>query len=371
VIEAHSIGWGASSRNGGMLIPGLQLGMGTIARRYGPKMAGEFWEWSLAAIDHVGSMVRSHNIDCAFARTGHLHLAYKPSHVKDILHEIEYLRSEYSYNDPRFIPMDDLKAEIGSNVFFGAIVDDTTAALDPAQYVFGLAQAAAEAGVLLVENTKVTGLEQNSNSVIVQSKRGPIRADQVLLATNGYTGNLLPKARRGVFPVGSYIIVTEPLSQEVQKEIAPNGRMFYDSKNFLNYFRLTPDGRLLFGGRNDFSTDLDLAKSAQRLQQRMVEVFPQLVETRITHSWTGKLGVTFDLMPHIFQSGRIRGAYGYCGHGVAVASYLGKEVGEIIAGSRVESLFAQIPHPRSVFAPFHRLYLPFAAQWYRFLDTVS
>ncbi|MBK8798574.1 MAG: FAD-binding oxidoreductase [Anaerolineales bacterium] len=147
--------------------------------------------------------------------------------------------------------------------------------------------------------------------------------------------------------------------------------MFFDSKNFLNYFRLTPDGRMLFGGRHDLSTSLDLTDSAHKMQARMVEVFPQLAGVPVTHSWSGKLGLAFDLMPHV---GRVRGvhyAYGYAGHGVSIASYLGKEVGEMLAGARTTNLFAQIDHARYPFTPYDQLYLPLVSAWFRLLDSVS
>ncbi|MEY4222098.1 MAG: hypothetical protein RL334_740, partial [Chloroflexota bacterium] len=205
----------------------------------------------------------------------------------------------------------------------------------------------------------------------LRTSRGPLRAREVLLATNGYTTALNLRARAGVFPVGSYIIVTEPLPAALQAELSPRGRMMYDSANFLIYFRLTPDGRMLFGGRNNLSITLDLHDSAQRLQERMLSVYPQLRGVPLTHSWTGKLGITFDLMPHIGRVNGVHYAYGYCGHGVSISSYLGREVGELLAGKRTSSAFLNIPHPRNPIAFFERLFLPFVAQWYRMQDALA
>jgi glycine/D-amino acid oxidase-like deaminating enzyme len=367
-LEQHTLGWGASSRNGGMLIPGLQLSMQSIAARYGLESAREFWGWSQRAIDFVEDTVRAARIDCDFSRTGHVHLAFKPRHAAHIQHEISDLRENYGYAVPRFIPAAGLHEEIGSRAYFGGMLDENAAAVDPAKYVFGLGRAAADAGAVIVADTRVTGIARSGQAFQVRTSKGALSADKVLLATNGYTGGLYRPADRGFFPVGSYIIVTEPLGPELQAELSPQGRMFYDSKNFLNYFRLTPDGRMLFGGRNTFSTKIDLVQSARFLQKRMVEVFPQLNHTPITHSWCGQLGVPFDLMPHMIADEGLYVAYGYAGHGVAVASYLGREVGEMIAGTRPDSLFSRIPHPRYFFAPLHALYLPFVAQWYRLAD---
>ena len=138
--------------------------------------------------------------------------------------------------------------------------------------------------------------------------------------------------------MGSYIIVTEPLDQEMQDQLSPKRRMYYDSKNFLNYFRLTPDGRMLWGGRNNLSTTLNLNESAQRLQKQLYAVFPELEKVSITHTWTGKLGITFDLMPHIGKTNEgIHYAFGYGGHGLSIATYLGTEIGLLLHESPQKS----------------------------------
>jgi glycine/D-amino acid oxidase-like deaminating enzyme len=147
--------------------------------------------------------------------------------------------------------------------------------------------------------------------------------------------------------------------------------MFYDSKWFLNYFRLTPDGRLLWGGRNNLSTGLDLVESAQRLRRQMIRVFPELHDVPITHSWTGQLGMTFDLMPHIGRVGGIHYALGYCGHGVSIATYLGTEIGLLLSGQKTSTPFAEINHPTMFFYRRRPWFLPFAALYYRFLDRIS
>jgi glycine/D-amino acid oxidase-like deaminating enzyme len=171
--------------------------------------------------------------------------------------------------------------------------------------------------------------------------------------------------------VGSYCIVTEPLAPDLQAALSPKKRMFYDSKHFLNYFRLTPDGRLLWGGRNNLSTNLDLQESAAILQRQMVYTFPKLRDVPITHTWTGQLGLTFDLMPHI---GRIEGvhyALGYGGHGLSMATYLGNEIGLLLSGQKSRSPFAEIPHNTRWFYRGWPWFIPFAAQYYRFLDWIS
>jgi glycine/D-amino acid oxidase-like deaminating enzyme len=288
-----------------------------------------------------------------------------------MVHELAWMENMLGYRDAWLVRKEEQHTEIGTSEFYGGLVDRRSGALHPARYVFGLAAAAAHHGALLVERAQVTGLARHPRGFTLGTSRGAVEAREVLFATNGYTSNAVPSLRNGIFPVGSYIIVTEPLSPTLQAELSPRGRMFFDSKNFLNYFRLTPDGRMLFGGRHDLSTGLDLGESARQMRRRMVEVFPQLGGVVVTHTWTGKLGVTFDLMPH---AGRVEGihyAYGYAGHGVAIGGYLGKEMGEIIAGQRKTTPFAEIGHPRFPFTRYDKLYLPLVSTWFRALDKVK
>lgn len=371
VLEENSIGWGASSRNGGMLTPGLKAPIKTMVNRYGLDQARVFWDWSLEAIHHVDRVIREEGIECDWDRKGHLALAFKESHFEHYKTYVEWKRKNLAYEGDRLVPRDRLRDEIGSDSYFGAIADDVSGGLNPAKYVFGLGRAAARRGAKLVDNARVARIEKVAGGFRVHTARGPIHAKEVLLATNGYTTALLPQARSGIFPVGSYIIVTEPLPPELQAELSPKGRMFYDSKNFLNYFRLTPDGRVLFGGRNKLTTNLDLLESAGLLQARLIEVWPQVKGIPITHTWTGKLGITFDLMPHIGRFNGVHYAYGYGGHGASIASHLGKEVGELLAGTRTSTPFMEIKHPRNLVARMDRLYLPFVAAYYRALDTFS
>lgn len=212
---------------------------------------------------------------------------------------------------------------------------------------------------------------KHGDGFAVHTSKGVLRAKDVLIATNGYTDRLVPSLKPRVFPVGSYIIVTEPLPLELQKELSPEGRMFYDSKNFLNYFRLTPDGRMLWGGRNDLSTDLDLQRSASLLRAELVHTFPQLEGIPLTHTWTGKLGITFDLMPHIGRVDGIHYAFGYGGHGLALATYLGSEIGKLLAGQISSSPFAEIPHPTMFFYRSEPWFIPVAARYYRLADWLS
>lgn len=370
VLERHTIGYGASSRNGGMATPGIKQSLSVIIKRYGMELAREFWQASLDAVDLIEEIVQAEEIDCDWRRDGHLRLAYKPSHFEEMKHLVSWYKEQFGHT-LTLVPPDELRREIGSDVFYGGTSDPYSGGLQPAKYVFGLARAVARYGVHLCEHAAVQRIDRMGDHFQIGTAWGALRAQEVIIATNGYTDRLVPALKPRIFPVGSYIIVTEPLSADLQQRLSPLGRMFYDSKNFLNYFRLTPDGRMLWGGRNNLSTDLDLGESAAILAKQMVRTFPELQDVPITHSWTGKLGLTFDLMPHIGRVDGIHYAFGYCGHGLSIATYLGTEVGLLISGQKTRSPFAEIPHQTMFFYRNHPWFIPFAAQYYRLLDQVS
>jgi glycine/D-amino acid oxidase-like deaminating enzyme len=370
VFEQHTIGWGASSRNGGMATVGIKAPAKEMVKRYGLERGRQFWRASLEAIDRIEQLVNEEGLDCHFARDGHIALAFKPSHFENMKKLAVWYKDKLGHTMNLVAPAD-LQSEIGSTAFYGGLSDDTSAGLHPAKYVFELARVVAAKGVPLCENTAVTKIERTSNGFSLHTNQGIVKAREVLIATNGYTGRLVPKLKPRVFPVGSYIIVTEPLPPDLQDKLSPKRRMFFDSKNFLNYFRITPDGRMLFGGRNNLSTGLDLEESARLLQKRMLEVFPDLAGIPITHSWTGRLGLTFDLMPHIGRINGIHYALGYGGHGVSIATYIGTEVGLLLAGKKSSSPFMEIKHPTRFFYRNQPWFLPFAAIYYRIVDWLS
>lgn len=370
VLEQNTIGWGASSRNGGMATTGIKASAEVMVKRYGLELGRQFWQASLDAISLIGQIVQEENIDCHFSQMGHVTLAYKPSHYERMKKKVEWYQS--TLNHPmRLVSPEDLHEEIGSPAYFGGLVDEFSGGLHPAKYVFGLAQAVARHGAHLCENTTVQRIEKQGAHFQIHTNQGTLQASEVLVTTNGYTTRLVPALKRHVFPVGSYIIVTEPLPQALIDKLSPKGRMFYDSKWFLYYFRVTPDGRMLFGGRHNLSTNLDLHDSANQLQASMIKVFPDLAGVRLTHTWTGQLGLTFDLMPHIGRVDGIHYAFGYGGHGVSIATYVGTEAGKLLCGLKTDSPFAQIPHQTMPFYRNKAWFLPLAALYFRTLDKFS
>ncbi|HXT77850.1 MAG TPA: FAD-binding oxidoreductase [Candidatus Eisenbacteria bacterium] len=379
VLESETVGWGASSRNGGMVLTGLKLGANTLIARYGRDATRRMYAASLASIDCVEQIVREESIECDFARCGHLEVACKAKHFAEFQSGVEVIAREFGHA-LRIVPKEQLAAEIGSKIYHGGLVDETSAGVNPARYVAGLARAADRAGAGIFERARVTeivrGAENGASGWKVTTARGKLWARDVLVATSGYTSGVTPALQKKIVPIGSYIIVTEVLPEALAAELSPRNRMIFDSKNYLYYYRLTPDRRMLFGGRAAFfpETESSIRTSAEILRRGMIDVYPQLREAKVEYVWGGTLDFAFDIMPH---AGQIDGMYfslGYAGHGVAMATYLGSKMAEVIAGDReVENPFAGIPFPGAPLGLYNGKpwFLPLAGAWYKLLDWVA
>lgn len=370
VFEKETIGWGASSRNAGITGCSLKQKSGNIIKWYGEEYGQKFWQISLDALELIKELVYEEGINCDWQQNGDLCVFYKPSHYEEDPAWMHWHAEKFDHELELIAPAD-IRSVIGSDAYYGAYIDPHGAMIHPTKLVFGLAEVAARYGAQLLENAGVTRIERQAGGYIVHTQRGKLKARQVIVATNGYTDGTLPKLRSRVIPVGSYSIVTESIPEELQHEISPRGLMFWDSKWFLNYFRLTPDGRVLWGGRANLSTNLNLKNSARILQGEMLRAFPQLEDIPITHSWTGQIGLTFDLMPHIGQIDGVYYALGHCGHGLHTALYLGREAAQLIAGEKENSPFAEIPHRTYFFYRKKPWFMPLAVQYFRLRDRLS
>ncbi|MFN2235321.1 MAG: NAD(P)/FAD-dependent oxidoreductase [Anaerolineales bacterium] len=370
VLERETIGWGASSRNAGITGSGLKAGMQIIFKRYGEEYGYKFWQASLEMLDLIKELEIEEGIDFDWHQNGELGLAYKASHIEGMKARVKWYQDKLG-DDIAFVPASDISTGIGSNIFHGGVFDKHGAGLHPAKLVFGLAEVAARNGALLCEEAGVFEIEKETNGFILHTAKGVLKAKEIIVATNGYTDLLVPKLKQKVIPVGSYSIVTEPLSKELQNEISPKDYVLWDSKWFLNYFRLTPDGRMLWGGRNNLSTTLDLKQSAENLRGQMLRAFPQLENVPITHSWTGQLGLTFDLMPNIGCEDGFHYAFGYGGHGLHTAIYLGREIALLITGKKSSSPFMEIPHRNYFFYRNKPWFLPLVVSYYQIKDWIS
>lgn len=378
VLEARTIGWGASSRNGGMVLTGTKLSFETIAARYGLQAAKLMYADSLASIGCVEQIVAEENIDCNFARCGHLEVASKQSHFDRYSRAAEVIARECNHN-LRIVSKSDLESEIGSDIYYGGLVDEKSATVNPARYVAGLARAALDAGAAVYEYARIERIARTTRNGApgfeLYSVGRKVFAREILVATGGYTSRAAPAIQRRVIPIGSFIIATEPLSTELAHKLSPRNRMIFDSKHYLHYYRLTPDNRILFGGRAAFfpETKATIERSRKILRRDLAEVYPQLRDHAVEYAWGGTLDFCFDTMPHAGRLDDMYFAAGYAGHGVALATHLGTKMANKIVGDSSDNIYERIPFPGAPLGLYSgwRWFLPLAGAYYKLLDWVS
>ncbi len=370
LLEAQTLGWGASTRNGGIVHAGYKWSARELIERYGEDTGRALYQETLDSYDLVRRLVADEAIDCDFREAGQLELAYAPSHVP----ELERVQASLATVGvaSTVVPRERIREEIGTDAYYGALVVEDTALVHPGRYFAGLAAAAARAGADLHEGVRATAIRrQGDGRFVVETERGAILARDVFVATNGYTDGVAPTIRRRVIPIGSYIIASEPLPEDLAHELSPKGRAFFDTKNFLYYWHVSADRRMVFGGRASFlPTSID--HTAEILWRGLLEVHPPLADYRIEYAWGGNVGFTFDRMPH---AGRTRDgvayAVGCCGTGVALMTGLGTKVGQWLSGGDPPALSA-LPFPL-VPAPYEGRpwFLPFAGEWFRLQDKLA
>jgi glycine/D-amino acid oxidase-like deaminating enzyme len=372
VLEAEGVGFGASSRNAGQVLAGMKLDPATLVARYGDARARRLFEISLDAIDRLEQLIADENIACEYARVGHVQAAAKPSHFAAFRDEQALLARVFGHR-VEILSAAEQRAELGSDAYHGVMVDERSAALNPAKYVDGLARAACRAGARIVTGAGVRRIERTARAWKLDTSAGSLDAGDVLLATNGYTNGAAPALQRRLVPIGSYIIVTEPLPRADAAAILPRRRTAFDSKHFLFYFRLTGDDRLLFGGRAEFSaqTAESTRRAASILRGGLARVFPQLAAIRVEYAWGGRVAFTRDQMPHAGRLDGLHYAAGYCGHGVAMATYLGAIAGRRIAGEPIEHPLLDTrfpPIPFWLFLQGTPWFLPLVGAYYKVKD---
>jgi glycine/D-amino acid oxidase-like deaminating enzyme len=372
VLEAETIGWGASSRNGGMVLTGLKLDAGVVEKKYGAELTRQLFDDSVTSISTVEQLVIQEGISCDFKRTGHLLLANKPAHYEAMQQEAEWFSKHFNY-DSRLISRADLTEEIGSDIYFGGLVDELSAGVNPAQYVVGLAKAAERAGAFLCPHARMVQIEKIHEGFNLKTVRGELLSSQVLVTTGGYTGAATPRLQRRIIPIGSYIIATQPLTESLASELIPHHRMAFDYRHFLNYFRLSVDNRMVFGGRAAFfpETSATIQSSADILRKEMIHVFPQLMGVEVEYAWGGTLDFSFDQMQHTGQLDGIYYALGFSGHGVALGTHLGMRMADAIMDGKVGELpYSAYDFPTAPLGLYNGKpwFLPLIGLWHRILD---
>jgi glycine/D-amino acid oxidase-like deaminating enzyme len=372
VLDKQAIGGGASSRNGGQVLTGLKLGVSTLLARYGVERARALFALSLEGIGFLESLLVDEKIECDYRRAGHLEAAFKPAHFEGFRREQETLARVFDH-PVRLVTKADQRSELGSELYHGLLLDERSGALHPGRYVRGLAEAAARAGAQLFSGTPALAVTREAAAFRISTPAGPVVASDVVIATNGYTDGAVPALRRRIVPIGSFIVATRRLGPELGARLLPRRRVAFDSKNFLFYFRLSPDDRLIFGGRAQFtpSTPSSTRRSAEILRQGMLRVFPELADVELEYAWSGNIGVTTDLLP---RAGRLDGmhyALGYAGHGVALATYLGARVADLVLGCGRPTPLDDLPFRAIPLYEGRPWFLPAVGAWYKLLDWIQ
>jgi glycine/D-amino acid oxidase-like deaminating enzyme len=372
VIDAGEIAGGASSINGGMVSPDVKAGIDSVYATYGPKIGHEMWASTVRSVELVREYATRPQIDALVSDNGMAALGKGPKALRKFDRTVEWYRSKFGV-DWQVIDARDIHTIVGGDAFNVAMFEPEGFGVQPARLSFGLAMESKRAGALLVDHCEALSIEQTGSGLVVETMKGTIKAGEVILATNGYTtGRPAKELARLIVPVGSYIIVTEPLGKERADEIFPSSAMTYTRRRLLHYMRRTHDDRILLGGRRSLHPDLDLVDSGEDLRQALVGYWPQLEDVAITHVWGGRLAVPFDLIPHI---GRVDGAWyalGYAGHGVGLSCQLGYELAGMLLGEDPPSVYSQIAHSGRFYHTGGKpWFLTPASYLYRVLDRVG
>ncbi|MCJ7672381.1 MAG: FAD-binding oxidoreductase [Acidimicrobiia bacterium] len=374
LVEADALGTGASTRNGGMVIPELKYGPRHLARRYGP-LGGELVDAVFDEFTLVERLIDEWSIECDYERTGGLVLAHHEAQVPGLIEEMHQWRDDLG-EQARFLSRDELHTEIGSDEYHGGLVVERTGELNPAMYHAGLVRRAVDEGAELHERTRATSIEPRTGGGFhVVTTRGAIDAAEVFVATNAYADGLLPELRARVVPIGSFIVATEPLDPDLAHACIPNRRMVYDSKNFLFYWRLSPDGRMVFGGRTSLAATT-VASARDVLYRELLRVHPQLTGTALEYAWGGNVAITMDRLPHCGRTpipggGSVAFATGCNGTGVALATWLGYRAAAWLTGEEPPPAFAQLDFPKVPLHAWRDRYLPAVGWWFRARDRVG
>lgn len=373
VLEAGRVIGEASGRNGGHCNNGLAHGFSGIVERFGIERAREMYLAFDRGVDLVEDIVREEAIDCDFRRSGKLKLAAKPAHFDSLRRQQEVLAREVD-PETEIIEAKDLIAEVGTQRYHGGLLQRRSASMHMGRFGVGLAEAAARAGAAIHEQAAVSHIERlPGGGFRLTSAKGAIEAQAVLLATGASQQGPFAWLRRRIVPVGSFIIVTEPLPRALVEAVMPGRRTCTTSQNIGNYFRLTDDDRLVFGGRARFamSNPRSDLKSGAILERTLHEVFPQMRGTRIDYCWGGLVDMTSDRLPRAGERDGIHYAMGYSGHGVQMSTYMGDVMARLIAGEPVVNPWRDLPWPA---LPLHfgkPWFLPAVGLYYRALDRIQ
>jgi gamma-glutamylputrescine oxidase len=371
LLESERLGWGASGRNGGQICTAFASGMGAIESALGREDARRLFDLAEEAKEIIRQRVRDHAIDCELA-WGYFHGAHKAHQLGDLARMQAAWAGDYGYDGTTLATGSEaVGAYVRTAAYAGGLFDPGAGHLHPLAYCLGLGRAAAAAGVRIFEGSRVVSIEQGEK-VELTTPGGRVRAQFAVLCANAYLGNLVPALRSRIMPVGTYIAATAPLGAARARRLIPGNAAIADCNFVLNYYRLSADHRMLFGGRVSYST-LMPPNLLRQLRGKMREVFPELAEVRFDYTWGGYVAITIARTPHIGRLGAsLYFAQGFSGQGVALTGIAGRVIAEMIAGQAERfDLMARLPHRpfpggRLLRTPI----LALAMLWYRLRDLL-
>jgi len=343
VIEQGTLGFGASTRNAGFVHAGVRRSLPELREQFGDELGAALYGDTVAALEHVADLIDAIGIDCDFERRGYLYLAQRPRKAERLRRAQASLAE--AGHESLLLDSQAVADQAGTDGYVAGLLLNGAASMHPAKFLEGLICDAHDRGAQFAARTRVTGLEQRpSGGVVVSTSRGTVIARHVFVATDGYTAGLLPFLRRRVIPIDSFILATERLSPELQERVSPSGHLCLETKNFLCYWRLSTEGRLVFGGRASFAPT-SVERASAWLQQQLRRIYPFLDGVEVEAVWGGKTGFSYDQLPHIGREGDVTYAVTFCGGGVALAPWFGTSSARWIDGESPPP-FARIPFPK-------------------------
>lgn len=349
VLEKDRAGQGASSRNAGFVGRTFKHSFPALMEKKGVDVAIAAYRELQHAFDYITRLIEAEKIDCGFRRCGRLIVANAPHHYDQIAGLVA-LKKKYLGESFEMVPKSELHRELASDAYHGGAVLPDLGSLHSGLYHQGLLELAQAVGAQISDRTEVQGITGNGGEFVLRTARGDVRARQVIVATNGYSGASMPWLKRRVIPFPGFMIATEELVPAVIDAILPNWRTTHDWHNDIDFFRRSADGkRLLFGGLTGTATS-DLRGMAARLRDRLIRILPQLSDVKLSHAWTGYCAATFDLYPHIGEVEGIHYAMGYCFAGVPAGTYFGHKTAQKILGAKdAQTVFDNRPFPSKWF----------------------
>lgn len=345
LLEAQRVGFGASGRNGGQVGTGQRVEMDALEKMVGDEPARALWDLSLESVQLVRDLIAEGGMDVPF-HPGIIEAAHKPRMVPEYYDYADHLTAKYGYTQITKLDQAAMRAHVGSPAYHGGTLDLGGGHIHPLRYALGLARLAQTAGVQIFEESKVTEVAHGTPTQISTDAGATITADFVVLGGNGYLGSLNGDVAKRVMPINNFIAATEPLDEDMARDLIRDNHAVADSKFVINYFRLSDDNRMLFGGGESYGYRFP-SDIAAVVRKPMTAIYPQLKGVQIDYAWGGTLGITLNRMPHFARvSGNILAAGGYSGHGVAMATLGGKLAAEAVSGQAERfDLMANVPTP--------------------------